>query len=139
MSFKFTLKLLDPRENWWTSTRKELNEVVERYNRSTWPTQRSPADNVPWKPRKPPTGTWPILRRSGFMQDSAKFYTKANQPMEFFAETVYYGPFMQYGTRYVPPRVWLAIGPRVIPAMEKTIARKLFKGRGKKILVAGGK
>ena len=73
------------------------------------------------------------------MQDTAKFYTRPSRVGEFFAETVYYGPYLQYGTKYMPPRVWLAIGPRVIPAMEKVVARSLFTKRGMKTLVAGGK
>ena len=107
-----------------------------RYNKQSWKAQVDPVTYTKWQPRKPPTGTWPLLRKTGLMQNSAKFYTEQGKKGMFYAETVYYGPFMQYGTSTVPARRWLGIGPKMLDPMAKVIRRHIFR-RGKVTLTAG--
>ena len=124
IKLSLTIPKIDPK--WWDRSKRELNQAVEEYNRSTWPKQKDPVTLKPWAPRKPPTGSWPILRRTGEMQDSAKFKT-GKQPLSFYAKATNYGPYMQYGTNTVPARRWLGIGPTILEPMAKVIGKNLFK------------
>ena len=76
--FKLTLTLPKVNQDWWKSSKRELNELVENYNRDNWPKQRDPVTLKPWAPRKAPTGTWPVLRKTGEMQDTTKFKVRQN-------------------------------------------------------------
>ena len=129
----FSMKLAIPKinEGWWSSSKRELNQIVEDYNRSIWPKEKDPVTLKPWKPRKPPTGNWPILKKTGLMQDSAQF-KPGRKPMEFIVKTTNYGPYMQYGTKTVPARRWLGIGPQLFDSMAKVIGQNMFK-KGKTI------
>jgi len=124
------MKLTVPNVNydWWRTSKNELNRLVEDYNRSTWPSQSDPVTLKPWAPRKQPTGTWPLLKRTGRMQDTAKFKT-VNSPMSFYAKTTNYGPYLQYGTKNMPARRWLCIGPAVLNPMATIIGKQIFKGK----------
>lgn len=125
MSITFTLKTPIVDLNWWESSKHELTRVVERYNKQMWPKFRDPVTYQKWQPRKPPTGTWPLLRKTGLMQNSAKFHPGLKLGT-FYADTVYYGPFMQYGTSTVPARRWLGIGPKILDPMAKVIGKHIF-------------
>jgi phage gpG-like protein len=128
MVFKMSLTTPKVKENWWASSKTELNKIVEDYNRQNWAQQRDPVSLKPWTPRKPPTGTWPILRKTGKMQDTARFKT-TSAPMIFIARVEDYGTFHQYGTSRMPQRRWLGIGEQIINPMEKVIAKHIFKGK----------
>ena len=130
------MKLTVPNVNyeWWKSSKNELNRLVEEYNRSMWPKQSDPVTLKPWAPRKPPTGNWPLLRKTGRMQDTAKFKT-GKAPMSFYARTTDYGPYLQYGTSRMPARRWLGIGPAILDPMARIIASKVFKGPKKTITI----
>ena len=123
-------------EYWWEASRNELTKVVERYNKQSWRKQVDPVTQKKWQPRKPPTGSWPLLRKTGLMQNSAQFYTMQGKKGMFYAETVFYGPYMQYGTSTVPARRWLGIGQQMLNPMAKVIKKHIFK-RGKVTLTAG--
>ena len=124
------MKLTVPNVNydWWKTSKNELNRLVEEYNRSTWPSQSDPVTLKPWAPRKQPTGSWPLLRKTGRMQDTAKFKA-GNSPMSFYAKTTNYGPYLQYGTKFMPARRWLGIGPTILDPMATIIGRQIFKGK----------
>ena len=128
MTIKFRLTVPKINDDWWLKSRNELNQLVEEHNRESWSQQQDPVDQNPWKPRKPPTGSWPILRKTGKMQDTTVI-KPGRTPMTFNAQTVFYGPFMQYGTRTVPARRWLGIGGQTLTNdMAKVIGRAIFKG-----------
>ena len=127
MSIKMTLTMPIVNEMWWNASRNELTQVVERYNKQSWRKQVDPVTLKKWQPRKPPTGTWPLLRLTGTMQNTAKFYTLQGKKGMFYADTVYYGPFMQYGTDTVPARRWLGIGRQMLDPMAKVIRKYIFK------------
>ncbi len=126
MTFTFTVTLPKINENWWKDSRNLLNQVVEDHNKESWSQQRDPVDQNPWKPRKPPTGTWPLLRKTGRMQDDTVF-SPGRTPMTFNAVTTNYGPYMQYGTRTVPARRWLGIGGmQVTDTMARVLGKIIF-------------
>ncbi len=120
--------------NWWATSKNKLNKLVEEYNRSTWPSQSDPVTLKPWTPRKPPTGTWPLLKRTGKMQDTAKFKV-GNSPMSFYAKTTNYGPYLQYGTSKMVARRWLGIGPAILNPMAAIIGKQIFKGKKRTITI----
>ena len=125
---KFRLTLPKVNEKWWLTSKSELTKLVEDYNKENWASQTDPVTGSGWAPRKPPTGGWPILRKSGKMQDSTKF--NSSGPMLFTAKTsVSYGGFHMSGTSKMPQRRWLGIGPSLTRDMEQVIARNIFKGR----------
>ena len=126
-----SFKLTAPKVNldWWKSSKSKLTKIVEDYNKQSWSAEQDPVTGNRWAPRKQPTGTHPLLRKSGKMQDSTKFSSSA-MPMMFTAKTsVNYGGFHMSGTSKMPQRRWLGIGSPVIPEMEREIAKHIFKGR----------
>lgn len=127
-TFKMSLKVPKVNYDWWAKSRNELNRMVEDYNKAQWPKQRDPVTLKPWAPRRQPTGNWPILRKTGTMQDTAKFKADRGQPMIFKAKTTDYGPFHQYGTKKMVQRRWLGIGPELLDPMARVIGKNIFKG-----------
>ena len=128
MGLKLTLTMPKFNENWWKSSKKELDQIVERYNRSSWGKQQDPVSGDKWAKRKQPTGGWPLLNKSGKMFDSTKFKS-GKDPMTFIARTVDYGKFHQYGTSKMPQRRWLGVGPEVTNEMAEVIAKNIVKGK----------
>ena len=125
---KFRLTIPKVNEKWWLTSKSELTKLVEDYNKENWASQTDPVTGAAWAPRKPPTGSWPILRKSGKMEETTKF--SSSGPMQFTARTaVNYGGFHMTGTSKMPRRRWLGIGPDLTNDMEKVIARNIFKGR----------
>ena len=126
--FSFRLTLPKVNERWWESSRKQLQTIVEDYNRENWASQTDPVDGSSWAPRKPPTGGWPLLNRTGKMFGSTKFKTPGK--MLFSASVgVNYGGFHMSGTSKMPQRRWLGIGGEVTRRMENVIAQHCFKGK----------
>ncbi len=129
MSIKFKLTVPKVNEQWWRSSKNELNKIVEEHNRDSWSAQKDPVTGSSWAPRKKPTGSWPLLKKSGKMLGSTKFKAPS-QPMLFSAKTgVKYGKFHQEGTSKMPQRRWLGLGPQVTSKMAKVIAKHIFKGK----------
>jgi phage gpG-like protein len=122
--FGLRMKLTVPviNENWWQKDKSKMLKLVEKYNKEMWASQQDPVTLTPWSPRKQPTGSWPLLRKTGRMQDTAKFRA-GNQPMTFSARVVPYGPFLQYGTSRMVARRWLGLGPQVLQEMGQLIAK----------------
>lgn len=114
-------------DKWWNASKKELTKLVEEANKANWPNQRDPVTKKKWAPRQQPTGTWPLLRRTGRMQDSAIF-KPGRAPMSFVVTTTNYGPFNQYGTSKMPARRWLGIPPELGPKMGEIVFKSMWKG-----------
>ena len=131
-----TMKLTVPNVNidWWKASKTQLNKLVEDYNKSSWAQQSDPVTLQPWAPRKQPTGSWPLLRKTGRMQDTTKFKTSAD-PMKFYAKTTNYGPYLQYGTSKMVARRWLGIGPAILNPMAAIIGKSIFKGKSTTITI----
>ena len=128
MTVKFTLTVPKPNLNWWKSSRKELNKVVEEHHKESWEQQSDPVTGRKWEPRKKPTGSHPLLKKSGKMLGSTKF--KSDQhPMLFKATTnVAYGKYHQKGTSRMPQRRWLGLGGKFENKFAKVMKKHLFKG-----------
>ena len=126
ISFKMTVP--KPNLKWWNSSRKELLEVVKEHHEESWGNEKDPVTGTSWKPRQKPTGSHPILKKSGKMQKTTKF--KADQhPMLFKATTnVLYGKYHQKGTSKMPQRRWLGLGGNFEDKFEKVMRKHLFKG-----------
>jgi len=126
IKFKLTLPKIE--EKWWPKSKAKLTKLVEEYNRENWASQTDPVNGNGWAPRRPPTGGWPILKRSGKMFNSTKFESPSK--MIFTAKVgVNYGGFHMSGTSKMPKRRWLGIGQELVPKMEKELASQIFKGK----------
>lgn len=129
MSFKLTLTMPKVQENWWKPSKNELEEIVQKKNKESWAAEQDPVTNAKWAPRKPPTGSWPILNKTGKMQGSTRIKA-AGGIMQFVARTgVNYGKYHQYGTSKMVRRRWLGIGRGMSDEMASVIAKNIFKGK----------
>lgn len=129
MSLKFKLTAPKPNLKWWNSSRKELLKIVEEHHKESWGDQSDPVTGKKWEPRKKPTGSHPLLKKSGNMINSTKFKSD-NRPMLFKATTnVSYGKFHQEGTSRMPQRRWLGLGGKFSDKFSKVVAKHIFKGK----------
>ena len=129
MGLKMTLTMPKFNEQWWKSSKKELDQIVEKHNRSSWGAQKDPVTGSKWEKRTEPTGSWPLLNKTGKMFGTTKFKS-GKDPMSFIAKTgVDYGKFHQKGTSKMPQRRWLGVGPEVADKMAKAISSHIFKGK----------
>ena len=129
MSFKMKMTVPKPNLKWWNSSRKELLKIVEDHHKESWTDAEDPVTGKKWEPRKKPTGSHPLLRKTGKMFGTTKF--KADQhPMIFKATTnVAYGKFHQEGTSRMPQRRWLGLGGKFEEKFGKAVAKHIFKGK----------
>ena len=127
IAFKLTIPKVN--QKWWQSSRKELLQTVKQHHQESWSAQQDPSTGKAWTPRKKPTGSHPLLKKSGKMLGSTKF--KADQhPMLFKATTnVSYGKFHQNGTSNMPQRRWLGLGGDFESKFSRVVARHIFKGK----------
>ena len=125
----FTLTIPKPNLKWWNSSRKELLQVVKEHHQKSWSNEEDPVNGKSWQPRKPPTGSHPILRKTGKMQKTTKF--KADQHVMLFKATtnVGYGKYHQKGTGRMPQRRWLGLGGKFEDKFAKVMKNHLFKGK----------
>ena len=128
MGLKLTLTMPKFNEEWWKSSKKELDQIVERHNRSSWGEQKDPVTGSKWAKRKEPTGSWPLLNKTGKMFGSTKFKS-GKDPMSFMAKTTDYAKFHQSGTSKMPQRRFLGIGDKVLSEMGRVIAKNIIKGK----------
>ena len=128
MGLKMTLTMPKFNEQWWKSSKKELDQIVEKHNRSSWGEQKDPVTGSKWEKRKEPTGSWPLLKKTGKMFGSTKFKS-GKDPMSFLAKTVDYGKYHQKGTSRMPQRRFLGIGDEVLSDMAGVIAKNIIKGK----------
>lgn len=127
MTFKFRGSVQLFNENWWGSSKIGLADILQQDNEEAWSRERDPQTGMGWAPRKQPTGDWPILRRSGTMQDKVKI-----RPIGiglFATKTTNYGPFHMSGTRRMTARPWLGIPMSSIPKMESVVKKAIIRGR----------
>ena len=129
MSLTFKLTIPKPNLKWWDSSRKELQTIVKEHHQESWSSEEDPVTGKKWEPRKKPTGSHPLLNKSGKMFKSTKFKSDAH-PMLFKATTnVSYGKFHQQGTSKMPQRRWLGLGGKFSDKFSKVVAKHIFKGK----------
>lgn len=126
ISVKF--KVPEVNDRWWESSRNEIARVLQRENEASWKAEEDPNTGAKWAPRKQPTGTWPILNRTGRMQERTKIKPAGGVGL-FSARTVSYGPFHQYGTSRMTARPWLGVPDRTLDPIAGIIAKNILKNR----------
>ena len=126
---KFKLTVPTVSTNWWEPSKNKIAAILLEENKTDWAAEREPNTGSKWAPRKQPTGGWPILRRTGTMQDRTRI-RPAGVGL-FNANTVSYGPFHQSGTSRMVARPWLGVPDRSLPRAAEVIARNIFKGRSR--------
>jgi phage gpG-like protein len=125
---KFKLTVPKPNLRWYRNSKKELLNIVEQQNREAWAEEKDPVTNKKWEPRKKPTGSHPLLKKSGNMFRSTKFKA-GDRPFDFKATVnVKYGGFHQKGTSKMPRRRWLGVGSNIDDKMIPVFRKHLFKG-----------
>lgn len=128
MSLKFKLIIPKPNKKWWNDSKAEILNAVKEYNQEAWSKQVDPVSQEKWQPRKKPTGSHPLLNKSGKMFRSTEFKA-TSKPMMFNAIIkVPYGGFHQKGTSKMPQRRWLGIGGKITPKLVPILKEHLFKG-----------
>ena len=128
MGLKLTLTMPKPNLKWWKDSKKELDQIVEKHNRSSWGAQKDPVTGSKWEKRKEPTGSWPLLNKTGNMFGKTKFKS-GKDPMSFMAKTTDYAKFHQRGTSKMPQRRFLGVGSKVVDEMARVIGGHIFKGK----------
>lgn len=126
---KFKLTVPTVNTNWWESSKNELARILQEDNQKDWASERDPSTGSKWAPRKQPTGNWPILRRTGAMQDRTRI--KPAERGIFKAATVSYGPYHQFGTGRMVARPWLGVPDRSLPRAAEVIGKNIFRGRSR--------
>lgn len=114
--------------NWWASSRAEMARILQAENQRSWAAETNPNTGERWAPRKPPTGNWPILRRTGKMQDRVRVRPLGEIGI-FSTKSVSYGPFHMTGTSRMAARPWLGVPDSALGPLAAAIAKHIFRTR----------
>lgn len=126
--FKMSLTMPKPNLKWYNNSKGQLLKVVEEYNKEAWSKKVDPVTQKSWAPRKPPTGSWPLLKKTGKMFNSTKFKA-GSRTFDFSARIgVNYGGFHQRGTSKMVQRRWLGLGSDFDDKAMPIIKKHIFKG-----------
>lgn len=128
ISFKLQVPTFN--EDWWGSSKNAIARILQEDNEAAWVQERDPQTGNAWAPRKQPTGGWPILRKTGKMQDKVKIRPVAIGV--FATTTTSYGPYHMTGTKRMPARPWLGIPSKSMPRIETAVAEAILRGRPRK-------
>jgi len=115
--------------NWWAPTQREWAPVLLEAQKPFWKDEKDPTSGKPWASRVPPTGRWPILHRTGVMQNTAKIVPYNTG---FKAQTTNYGPYQQFGTSKMVARPWLGIPSVALASLGAIAIKNIFFSRGRK-------
>lgn len=125
ITFKGSVPLFN--ENWWNSSKNPIADILQQDNEEAWSREKDPTTGKGWQARKKPTGDWPILRKSGKMQDKVKIRPVA--PGIFATKTTSYGPFHMTGTSRMVARPWLGVPSSSVPKMTLVVKKAVLKGK----------
>jgi hypothetical protein len=114
--------------NWWKPTQDEWAPVLLEAQKPFWKDERNPTTGQPWKKRKEPTGSWPILNRTGEMQNTARIVPYNTG---FNAVTTNYGPYQQFGTSKMVARPWLGIPETSLVSLGQIAVKNIFFNNSK--------
>jgi hypothetical protein len=114
--------------DWWAPTQKEWAPILLEMQKPFWKDERDPTTGRPWAKRVPPTGDWPILRKTGDMQDTAKIVPYNTG---FNAITTNYGPYQQFGTSKMVARPWLGIPEKALGRLGDIAFKNIFLSKPK--------
>lgn len=120
INFEINFPEFDP--NWLQKCKDEIVKVAEEENKTSWKHEQNPTTGAKWPPRKQPTGSWPLLNKTGKMFGQTKFEAKgSNNSLPIKAQFPFYGQFHQNS------RPWLGVPPSSSPKIGKIIAKSIFK------------
>ena len=102
----FEIPVLPQNGEFIESFMESVSRDLKGWNQKYWRQESNPNTSRKWKPRVKPTENWPILRKSGDMQDTAKFLAKGE---ELWANINYYGKYHMTGTERMVARPWLGV------------------------------
>lgn len=92
---------------------------------------RSNAAGDPWPPRKPPTGTWPLLIKTGRMQEAAVGHrgaAKAVTPRDVtWSVSTPYAIYHMTGTHRMPARRFFELKPAFLEEIANHIAAEYWR------------
>jgi phage gpG-like protein len=125
ITFKGSAQLFN--ENWWASSKMPIADILQQDNEESWSRERDPQTGQGWMARKTPTGTWPILRKTGTMQDRVKI--KPVGVGLFATKTTNYGPFHMSGTSRMTARPWLGVPAMSMPKITVSVKKAIVKGK----------
>jgi len=123
----FRLKIPVVDDSWWDEIKYEVTEIVEEANKQSWAKEKDPVTGKKWEPRQK-SESWPLLRKTGRMQRTARF-KPGRSPMSIEVQTTDYGPIHQNGTKNIPQRRWLGMPRDMTSALriERLIFDNIFK------------
>lgn len=119
ISFEINFPEFDP--NWLNKCKDDIVKVIEEENRQSWAKEQNPTTGKKWPSRKEPTGTWPLLNKTGEMFGQTKFETKGRSNSPIKAQFPFYGQFHQSN------RPWLGVPSTSNPKIAGIIAKNIIK------------
>lgn len=114
-------------ENWWASSKGPIAEILQEDNEVSWMYEADPQTGKSWEPRRDSSGSWPILRKTGKMQDKVKI--RPTGVGLFATKTTNYGPFHMTGTSRMVARPWLGVPMMSMPKINESIKKAILKGK----------
>ena len=125
ITFKGSVQFFN--ENWWKYSKNPIADILQQDNEEAWSRERDPQTGQGWAPRKEPTGAWPILRKTGRMQDKVRIRP---QGVGLFAtKTTNYGPYHMSGTSRMVARPWLGVPSTSMPKITMSVKKAVAKGK----------
>ena len=105
-------------EGFLGDSKQSLEEAFLAQARERWKDEEDPKGRN-WKARKDPSGSWPILRKTGKLQETAKVFF--NERTGFTAKVVPYGVFQNR------VRPLFGVDQQFINTARKILCRKILK------------
>lgn len=124
---KIEVKGLDPfNEDFFKDSIPEMEKELLKELKKLWKRERDPEGN-PWQKRKQPTGTWPILYKTGKLQKTSEVYISKNGSMS--ARVTPYGVAHQWGTSKLPQRQMFGLPDKFVEKASNILWKNLIKKR----------
>lgn len=98
---------------------KELEDAFLEEMKDSWKEEEEPEKGRPWRDRKPPTGSWPLLKKTGKLQETAKIFF--NKRKGFSARVEHYGVYQNRSRRM------FAVNDPLIERFEEILCQKIMK------------
>lgn len=122
---KIEVKGLEPfNENFFKDSIPEMERELLKELKALWKRERDP-DGNPWAKRKDPTGTWPILYKTGKLQKTAEVLIEPRGSM--YARVVPYGEKHQWGFGKLPQRKMFGLPDKFVEKASSILWKNLTR------------
>ena len=111
-------------EKFFEDSIPEMERLLLKELKLLWKKEKDP-DGNPWKPRKDPTGTWPILYKTGKLQKTAEVFISKNGSMT--AKVVPYGVKHQFGFGRLPQRALFGLPKKFMNKVDDILWKNLLR------------